>query len=100
MVADRFMEVLTSPLAVLGFLGQALFFSRWIVQWIAAEREKRSFVPLSFWWLSLGGGILLLIYAVLRGDPVFVLGQTIGVANYTRNIMLILQQSKAAPHSA
>ncbi|MDJ0838421.1 MAG: lipid-A-disaccharide synthase N-terminal domain-containing protein [Acidobacteriota bacterium] len=84
-----FLVILESPWALLGFAGQALFFSRWVVQWIASEKRKESHVPLAFWYISLAGGVLIMIYAVHRHDPVFMMGQTIGIANYGRNIMLI-----------
>ena len=71
-----------------GLLGQAMFFSRFLVQWLASERAKRSVFPMSFWYLSLSGGVLLLVYAVWRQDPVFILGQTTGAAIYLRNIRL------------
>lgn len=80
---------LFEPWTFVGYLGQALFFSRFLVQWIASERRRRSVIPLGFWWLSIGGGALLLTYALHRGDPVFVLGQTTGVLVYTRNLMLL-----------
>ena len=92
MPPDSVLEFLGSPLAVLGFLGQALFFSRWIIQWLVSERRKASHVPVAFWWLSLAGGLLLLTYAALRRDPVFVPGQIVGVLNYLRNIVLIYQR--------
>jgi lipid-A-disaccharide synthase-like uncharacterized protein len=72
-----------------GFFGQAMFFSRFLVQWIASERRGQSVVPLAFWWLSLGGGALLLAYAIYRRDPVFILGQAFGFVVYTRNLLLI-----------
>lgn len=78
-----------SPWDALGFVGQAMFFSRFLVQWIASERRRQSVVPTSFWWLSLGGAALLLAYAVYRLDPVFILGQTFGFVVYTRNLVLI-----------
>lgn len=93
---QEFLNVLGSPWAVVGLIGQVLFFSRWIVQWIVSERRKESHVPLAFWFISLAGGIILEIYAIQRHDPVFMLGQGVGVANYTRNIMLIYGKKKAA----
>jgi lipid-A-disaccharide synthase-like uncharacterized protein len=71
-----------------GFLGQAFFFSRFLVQWLASEKAGRSLFPMAFWYLSLGGGLLLLIYAVYRKDPVFIVGQSTGTFIYLRNIWL------------
>ncbi|TLY35450.1 MAG: lipid A biosynthesis protein [Nitrospirae bacterium] len=73
----------------IGFLGQGLFFGRWLVQWFQSEREKESTIPLSFWYLSLIGGLITLAYAVYRQDPVFIAGQSIGTLVYLRNLMLI-----------
>lgn len=76
-------------LLIFGFAGQALFTARFLVQWIASERARRSIVPLSFWWLSLGGGAMLLAYAIARRDPVFMLGQGAGLVIYLRNLAMI-----------
>lgn len=76
-------------LAVLGFGAQALFASRFIIQWIASERRKRSHIPIQFWYLSLSGGILMTFYGLLRRDPVIIIGQAPGLVVYTRNLMLI-----------
>ena len=73
----------------LGFIGQALFTARFLVQWIASERARSSVMPVAFWYFSLIGGVMLLAYAVYRKDPVFVLGQTLGVVIYSRNLWLI-----------
>ena len=73
----------------IGFLGQGLFFGRWIVQWLASERSASSKVPVSFWYLSLVGGLITLAYAIYRKDPVFIAGQSIGAVVYVRNLMLI-----------
>jgi lipid-A-disaccharide synthase-like uncharacterized protein len=73
----------------IGFLGQGLFFSRFLVQWIVSERRGESVVPVAFWWLSMAGGALLLAYALSRRDPVFVLGQSFGFLVYARNLLLI-----------
>jgi lipid-A-disaccharide synthase-like uncharacterized protein len=81
---------------VLGFAGQAFFFSRFLVQWLASERAGRSIIPLSFWYLSLGGGMTLFVYAVHVGDPVFVLGQSTGAIIYLRNLWFRLRE-QAAP---
>ena len=74
---------------VLGFVAQALFATRFLVQWIASERAKASVVPHAFWYFSLAGGLLLLAYAIYRRDPVFILGQTMGSFIYLRNLHLI-----------
>ncbi len=78
-----------SPWLVLGFIAQALFASRFVVQWISSERAGQSIVPIAFWYLSLGGALLLLIYAIYRRDPVFILGQSMGGLIYARNLALI-----------
>lgn len=72
-----------------GFLAQGMFTGRFLVQWIASERVKRSIVPETFWYFSLAGGLLLLTYATYRLDPVFMLGQAMGLIVYIRNIQLI-----------
>ncbi|GAB4177687.1 MAG: lipid-A-disaccharide synthase N-terminal domain-containing protein [Rhodocyclaceae bacterium] len=74
---------------VIGFLGQALFSMRFIVQWLSSERQKRSVVPLSFWYLSIAGGATLCAYAIHRADPVFIVGQGAGLFIYARNLHLI-----------
>ena len=79
----------------LGFVAQAIFASRFIVQWIASEKAGRSYVPIAFWYLSISGGLLMLSYAIYRADPVFILGQSTGVIVYARNLMLIRRTAKA-----
>jgi lipid-A-disaccharide synthase-like uncharacterized protein len=74
---------------IIGFCGQALFSARFIVQWLASERVKRSIVPIAFWYFSLGGGLTLLAYAIHRKDPVIIVGQCVGVFVYLRNLYLI-----------
>jgi lipid-A-disaccharide synthase-like uncharacterized protein len=81
---------------VLGFAGQAFFGSRFVVQWIASERRSESIIPLSFWILSLLGGVLLLVYAIHRRDPVFILGQGGGLLVYSRNLVLIRRKRDAS----
>ena len=75
-----------------GFIGQALFSARFFVQWIASERRKKSVVPNLFWFFSLGGGAVLLAYAIHRRDPVFAVGQGAGLIIYLRNLWLIYRQ--------
>jgi lipid-A-disaccharide synthase-like uncharacterized protein len=79
-----------------GFLGQALFSMRFIVQWIKSERMKRSVVPLAFWYFSLAGGAALFVYALHRSDPVFIVGQGLGIFIYLRNLWLIYREPVAA----
>jgi lipid-A-disaccharide synthase-like uncharacterized protein len=76
----------------LGFLAQTLFAARFVVQWIASERAKKSVVPLAFWVLSMVGGGLLLMYAIWRKDPVFIVGQCTGFLIYSRNLFLIYKE--------
>ena len=78
-----------------GFLGQAFFFSRFLVQWLASERAGRSVIPLSFWYLSLFGGATLFVYAIHLGDPVFIIGQSTGAFIYLRNLYFRLREEPA-----
>ena len=96
----HFMDILASPMGMLGMLGQVLFFSRFLVQWIASEKTGKSVVPLSFWYLSIGGGFLLLVYAIWRKDPVITLGQAVGLFVYVRNLMLISRHKASQPADA
>jgi lipid-A-disaccharide synthase-like uncharacterized protein len=77
---------------LIGLLGQALFASRFILQWFKSELEGRSVIPLSFWYCSVGGGIVLLAYAVYKRDPVFIIGQASGLVVYARNLYLIFRE--------
>jgi lipid-A-disaccharide synthase-like uncharacterized protein len=79
-----------------GLIGQCLFSGRWIVQWFVSEKLGKSVVPTVFWYLSLGGGMVLLSYALYRQDPVFILGQAMGSAVYLRNLFLIYREQAAA----
>lgn len=74
---------------LLGFGGQILFMGRFVLQWFASERQQRSVIPVSFWYLSIAGALVLLAYALHRRDPVFTAGQGLGVAIYLRNLHLI-----------
>ena len=80
---------------VLGFFAQALFTGRFLIQWIASERAKKSVVPVAFWYFSIGGAAFLLAYAVYRKDPVFILGQSTGFFIYSRNLYLIHKNKKS-----
>jgi lipid-A-disaccharide synthase-like uncharacterized protein len=73
---------------VLGLIGQAMFTMRFLVQWVASEKKKESVIPLSFWYFSLGGGLILLAYAIHRMDPVFILAYLPGNFIYFRNLHL------------
>jgi lipid-A-disaccharide synthase-like uncharacterized protein len=74
---------------LVGFGGQAVFMGRFVVQWFVSERRRRSVIPVSFWYLSILGALVLLAYAAHRRDPVFIAGQGLGVAIYLRNLHLI-----------
>ncbi len=77
-----------------GFLAQVFFMLRFALQWIASERARRSVVPMSFWVFSVFGGVLLLIYAIHRGDPVFVVGLSGGLFIYARNLWFVLRERR------
>ena len=82
----------------LGFLAQALFSMRFLVQWIASERAGRSVIPTAFWVFSIGGGVLLFAYSLYRKDPVFIAGQGLGLFIYVRNLYFVLRErGQAAP---
>ncbi len=73
----------------IGFLGQGLFSMRFLVQWLTSERQRKSVIPVAFWYFSLAGGITLLAYAIHRKDPVFIVGQLTGALIYSRNLYFI-----------
>ncbi len=75
-----------------GFIGQALFSGRFIVQWLKSEREKKSVFPIAFWYFSIAGGIILAAYAIYRKDPVFIVGQLTGLLIYFRNLYFVLRE--------
>lgn len=77
-----------------GFMGQALFSARFLVQWIQSEKQKKSVFPIAFWYFSIAGGITLLAYAVYRQDPVFILGQASGLFIYIRNLYFVIYERR------
>ena len=81
---------------IVGFAGQAMFSMRFFVQWVKSERMKKSVIPIAFWYFSMAGGMTLLAYAIHRKDPVFILGQSMGIFIYTRNLYLIRREKKMA----
>ena len=80
---------------VIGFIGQALFGARFIIQWIVSEKKGGSTIPLAFWYCSIGGAVVLLTYAIHKQDPVFIVGQSLGSIVYIRNLILIDRKKKA-----
>jgi len=77
-----------------GLVGQAFFFSRFLVQWLASEKAGKSVIPMAFWYLSLGGGLTLFVYALHIGDPVFIIGQSCGAFIYLRNLYFRLREEE------
>ncbi|MCP5056495.1 MAG: hypothetical protein GY937_07170 [bacterium] len=80
---------------VFGAVGQAMFFARFLVQWVASERAGRSYVPVAFWWLSLIGAAMMFTYAVHRQEPIFLVGQAVGWFVYSRNLILLRRTAAA-----
>jgi len=81
--------------AAFGLVAQLAFTARFVVQWIASERRGKSVIPLAFWYLSLGGSTGLLLYALARADPIFILGQSLGSIIYLRNLTLVYRERRA-----
>ena len=86
---EDFLQNVKNPWVALGVLGQAVFFTRFLVQWIASERQKRSVIPLSFWWISIAGSALVLLYGIQVREPIILLGQSCGMFIYIRNLVMI-----------
>ncbi len=76
----------------IGFLGQGMFFMRFLLQWIVSEKKGKSVIPVHFWYFSIAGSLLVLIYAIYRKDPVFILGQILGMFIYSRNLYFVLRE--------
>lgn len=79
---------------IVGFTGQAMFSARFLVQWLASEKARRSIVPNAFWYFSILGGSILLSYAIWRQDPVFIVGQGAGLFIYLRNLHLLRREAR------
>lgn len=79
----------------IGFLGQFMFTMRFVVQWVHSERNRKSLIPIAFWYFSLAGGGILLAYAIWRADPVFITGQAAGIFIYLRNLTFIRRERRA-----
>jgi len=79
---------------ILGITAQLLFSARFLVQWIVSEKEKKSVIPVIFWYFSIAGSGLLLLYAIYRRDPVFILGQSTGIIVYSRNLYFIYREKR------
>ena len=77
---------------IIGFVGQGIFASRFIFQWIYSEKKGESYIPIIFWYLSIFGGLGLLVYAIFRKDPVIIAGQSVGIFIYLRNLILIYKK--------
>ena len=79
---------------IVGFLGQAMFSARFLVQWLASEKQKKSVIPVMFWYFSILGGSTLFVYAIHKEDPVFILGQGTGLLIYARNLYFVVRHTK------
>jgi lipid-A-disaccharide synthase-like uncharacterized protein len=91
----RFLGLDWSYLMVLGFIGNALFSMRFLVQWLASERQGESIIPVSFWYWSIAGSILMCVYFVFRRDPIGILAYLPNSMIYIRNLMLIRKRKFA-----
>ena len=94
-VVNQVLGFFRDPMNLLGAFAQALFASRFIIQWIASEIKGKSVIPLAFWYCSLGGGVALLFYAIYREEPVFIAGQLPGIIVYSRNLYFIYREKQA-----
>ena len=92
MLANWFFKDLIDPLGLFGLSAQAMFMLRFVIQWFASERRRRSYVPTAFWYFSLIGGVMTFTYAYLRQEPVFMLAQGLGITIYVRNLILIYRR--------
>ena len=91
---QNFIEQSTDPVHLLGFLGQGIFFTRFALQWVVSERRKESVIPVGFWWCSLIGGAITLVYAFKIHSPPVALGQVFGLMVYSRNLTLVYRKRR------
>ncbi len=90
-------SIATDPghvMVIIGFSGQGLFAMRFIIQWLKSETQRKSVIPMAFWYFSIGGGLVLLLYALWRKDPVIICGQGLGLFIYLRNLYLIFRNDR------
>lgn len=90
----EFLEQAKEPIHILGWVAQGVFFSRFVVQWIASEKRKESVIPLGFWWCSIVGGLLMLMYAFLIASPPIVIAQLFGLVVYFRNLTFVYRRRR------
>ena len=91
-------SIATDPgqvMVIIGFSGQGLFAMRFIIQWLKSETQRKSVIPIAFWYFSIGGGLVLLFYALWRKDPVIICGQGLGLFIYLRNLYLIFRNDRS-----
>lgn len=93
-IPDTLPEKPEQVMIIVGFGGQFLFAMRFIIQWLTSEGAKRSVIPIAFWYFSIGGGTVLLLYAIWRQDPVIICGQGLGLFIYLRNLAFIFREKK------
>ena len=91
---EELWEQSLQPISILGFVGQSVFFTRFALQWFVSERRKESVIPVGFWWCSIVGGSLTLVYAILIEAPPIILGQMFGNVVYVRNLILVYRKRR------
>ncbi len=96
----KFVEQSQDPIRILGFVGQALFASRFLWQWIASERRKESVIPVGFWWCSVFGGLLTLVYGIMILEPPIIVGQAFGSIVYIRNLTFVYRRKRLTGDAA
>lgn len=95
-IVAKLTEKLSRPLVLFGLAGQGVFMMRFVWQWYVSEKMGKSHVPLGFWYLSIIGGVMLMVYGLLDLDPVIILGQSLGLGIYVRNLVLIHRHARHA----